>query len=345
MSKTKRVDGPANSRDGRLDLDGKRKIGRSFYRGDNCNFNPYKLDFFKEDFLEKYLLTGWVPNQSPCIDKNTNITAFGSCFADNISKHLSNIGYTTSKEKDPDIYVSSIGEGLVNVYSLLSQFKWAFDEDKPKQELWHGYNGEKFGYNEDIRQRTKKIFLNTDFFIITLGLSEIWYDEISQEVFWRAIPKENVDTSRHKFRVCTMAETKQCLQSIKEYINLYVPNAKLLFTLSPVPLAATFRSISCLTANSVSKSILRAALDEFLRDNENDLNKNLFYWPSYEIVNELFYDRFSKDNRHPYRENIDLIMKLFEAVYCDSKVEIQEIENLYKEIRLQNYKNINFTKK
>jgi len=333
MTKIKRIDGPANSRDGKIDNLGKRRIGRSFYRGDNCNFNPYKLDFKKEDFLEKYLLNGWIPNTSPIINANTRITAFGSCFADNISKHLSKIGYTTSKEKDPDIYVSSIGEGLVNVHSLLSQFKWAFDNIKPSQELWHGYKGEEFGYDESIRVRTREIFLNTDFFIITLGLSEIWYDEVTDEVFWRAIPKENIDLSRHKFRVCSMQETKQCLQEMKNYINLYVPNAKVLFTLSPVPLAATFRPINCLSANSVSKSILRAALDEFLRDNEKDLNKTLFYWPSYEIVLDLFYDSFGKDNRHPKQVIIDFIMNLFEAVYCDSKIDIKDVEKLYQKTK------------
>ena len=38
------------------------------------------------------------------------------------------------------------------------------------------------------------------------------------------------------------------------------PTPSQVFTLSPVPLSATFRGVSCVTANAVSKSILRVAV-------------------------------------------------------------------------------------
>jgi hypothetical protein len=126
-----------------------------------------------------------------------------------------------------------------------------------------------------IRQRTRKAFLETDFFIITLGLSEVWYDEISGGTFWRAVPLNVYDETRHKFRVCTHAETKEKIERIYHLIKKHIPNSKVLFTLSPVPLAATFRPISCITANSSSKAILRAALDEFIRENQTDVNNTL----------------------------------------------------------------------
>jgi hypothetical protein len=88
----------------------------------------------------------------------------------------------------------------------------------------------------------------------------------------------------------------------------------IIFTLSPVPLKATFRPVSCVTANAVSKAILRAALDEVLRDNDTD--DNLFYWPSYEIVTTAFGAPWEADNRHVRREHLDMIMGLFEECYC-----------------------------
>jgi hypothetical protein len=48
----------------------------------------------------------------------------------------------------------------------------------------------------------------------------------------------------------------------------------------------------------VSKAILRAALDEFLRRHEDLLNKELYYFPAYEIVTQYFVDPFREDNRH-----------------------------------------------
>ena len=311
----------------------KKKIGRSFYRGENVNFNPYLKDFENENFLDSYVFKGWTPN-SKMITKDTKVTAFGSCFASNIANHLSTAGYKLSKDETPDIYISSMGEGLVNTFSLLQQFEWALENKTPTQELWHGYNAEDYGYSDEIKEKTKRVFLDTEFFIITLGLSEIWYDEVTGEVFWRAVPQEKVDPGRHKFRVCSLVETKENIQKIYNIIQKHNPNAKLLFTLSPVPLAATFRPVSCLSANSVSKSILRAALDEFYRDNWKDINKKLFYFPSYEIVTELFFQKFKEDNRHPKDEIIEMIMKLFEYYYCDTSID--NVEELYKELRNKN---------
>jgi hypothetical protein len=231
-----------------------------------------------------------------------------------------------------------MGEGLVNVHAIAQQFEWALENIVPPQGLWHGYKCEEFGYDEGIRQKTRDVFLSTDFFILTLGLSEIWYDEQTGGIFWRAVPKEYYDESRHKFRVCTFAETKERLEKIYELIRKHVPNAKLLFALSPVPLAATFRPVSCLTANSTSKAILRAALDEFYRNHLDVLNQTLFYFPSFEVVSELFFVRYEEDGRHPLPAIIDLIMHLFAAVYCSGSPTIEQVEAMYQEMRGLNAK-------
>ena len=58
------------------------------------------------------------------------------------------------------------------------------------------------------------------------------------------------------------------------------PTAPIVVTLSPVPLEATFRDISCMTADSVSKSVLRVAIDQAMGEHR----PNVYYWPSFEIV-------------------------------------------------------------
>ncbi|WP_081852934.1 GSCFA domain-containing protein [Bosea sp. 117] len=317
-----------------LDSETPKSIGSSFFRGENCNLNPYHKDFIRNDFLKK-TLKGWTPD-APVINKSTKITAFGSCFASNIAKHLSGVGYNLTKDRHPDIYISKMGEGLVNIHSLYQQFAWALEDVAPPTGLWHGFKAEEFGYDEDVRKRTREAFLDTDFFIITLGLSEVWYDEVTGGIFWRAVPRQNYDPSRHKFRVCSFAETKAGLEAIYQAIRKHVPNAKLLFTLSPVPLAATFRPVSCITANSASKAILRAALDEFMREHDDERSKNLFYFPSYEIVNDLFFCRFSSDGRHPYDEIIDVIMSSFELFFCETNLTMEELTQKYLQVRKLN---------
>jgi len=313
----------------------KKQMASSFFRGDNCNFNPYKKDFESDEFLETFLLKGWLPGK-PFINKNTRLTAFGSCFAAHLTNYLSRAGYSLSLKRDSDIYISSMGEGLVNVHALLQQFEWALEDKAPPQNLWHGFRAEAFGYDEQVKQRTKRVFLQTDVFVITLGLSEVWFDEETDGIFWRAVPTRFYDPSRHKFRVCSFNETKQCIARICELIFKHVPDAKILFTLSPIPLAATFRPVSCLTANSVSKSILRSALDEFYRENPELLNQKLFYFPSYEIITELFPNKYKGDNRHPHDDIVLFITNLFEAVYCESPLTIRDVNSVFQQTRADN---------
>lgn len=83
--------------------------------------------------------------------------------------------------------------------------------------------------------------------------------------------------------------------------------------MSPVPLAATFRPVSCITANSVSKASLRVAIDEVMREFATDAN--LFYFPSYEIVTSYLDDAMGVDLRHPRPETVDLIMQAFQNAF------------------------------
>jgi len=98
--------------------------------------------------------------------------------------------------------------------------------------------------------------------------------------------------------------------------------------------------VSCLTANSVSKAILRSALDEFYREHEEDLNSRLFYFPSYEIANELFPIRFLPDCRHPAYAIVDFIMQTFEVVHCRTGRSLREMNRLFHARRQANKKGI-----
>jgi len=151
----------------------KKEIGSAFFRGDNCNFNPYKKDFANPDFLKNFVLKGWLP-EKPFLNKRTRITAFGSCFATHLVNYLRQLGYDLAKDREPEIYISSMGAGLVNTHALRQQFEWALEDLAPPENLWYGFRAEEFGYRADVKEKTRKVFLETDFFVITLGLSEVW---------------------------------------------------------------------------------------------------------------------------------------------------------------------------
>ena len=308
-------EGVEAEREETLDEAGKRARAVGFFRGETCNFTPRLSQHADGDFLVRDVLHGWLP-EGPLLTPGTRITAFGSCFAANITRHLLRRGFDLSAEREPAIHISRMMEALVNTHALLGQFEWAFGDDPPDHALWHDWDGQEVGRDEATRARTREVFAATEVFIVTLGLSEIWCDEVSGGVFWRAVPTDRFDPHRHRFRVSTVAENKANLESMDALIRAHVPNAKVLFTLSPVPLAATFRPVSAMTANTVSKAILRAALDEFLRDRWEEVNRRLFYFPAYELVNELCPDRFADDGRHPRTPVIEAVMQIFDAFYC-----------------------------
>ncbi|HEY2326288.1 MAG TPA: GSCFA domain-containing protein [Gaiellaceae bacterium] len=286
---------------------------KTWFRGENCNFHPPRPALSAQSAVATWILDGWLPD-SPIINPTTQVTAFGSCFAQHIGEHLSRRKYSVLSKGDSNAYVVGMGEGIVNTFALRGQFDWAFEGIAPTTELWHGYNAEKFGYDEAVREATREIFERTDVFILTLGLSEVWYDEPTGEVFWRAVPRRNYDEARHKFRVTSVAENAANLRAIHATIRKYRPGAHIVLTLSPIPLFATFRPQSCITANSVSKAILRAAIDELYRDAQDPL---LHYWPSYEIVVDAFgTGKWDDDGHHIKRPVLDYIMGLFESVYC-----------------------------
>ena len=270
-----------------------------------------------EHAVTDQVLKGWLPDAKP-IKPDTKITAFGSCFASNISDWLSKRNFRVlNKGQDATrAYVVTMGEGMVNSFVIRQQFEWAWEGRVFDQPLWHGYKAEEFGYDPEIQAETKRIFDETDVFILTFGLSEVWYDEPTGNVFWRTIPKEVYDPCRHKFRVSTVAENRKNLAAIYKLIRKHRPDAKIIFTLSPIPLIATFRDNSCLTSNSVSKSVLRVAIDEVVRAFGHE--EHLFYWPSYEIVTDIFKSPWKPDRRHPQTRVLRYIMTLFEHHWRDS---------------------------
>ena len=91
------------------------------------------------------------------------------------------------------------------------------------------------------------------------------------------------------------------------------PDAPVVLTLSPVPLMATFRDVSCITADAVSKSVLRVALDQVMRDGR----EGVYYWPSYEVVKwvgpHLDWPAYGLHNRKPRDVSKKLVAAIIDA--------------------------------
>jgi hypothetical protein len=206
------------------------------------------------------------------------------------------------------------GEGFVNTFSIRDQFDWLLEGTAPDIGVWLKADGRVQHYIDDNKEAGRAILLETQVFVITLGLAEVAYSKETGRVMWAGVPRSQWDENRYGFRVTTVAENVANIKRIVELIRKHRGNAPIILTLSPVPLNATFRPVSCITANSVSKAILRVAIDEVMGDATADAN--LFYWPSYEIVTGYLEKAHSADRLHPSEQAEEAIMRAFFRAYC-----------------------------
>ena len=300
----------------KYEQDGKmKKLNTSWFRGKTTNFLPSKEEL--SNGLEKYIFEGWLPDQ-PFITRDTPIVTIGSCFAREVAGYLYGKGYniqTPADDKDPNAVtkeLESFNEGVNNTFALRQLFEWVFLNKEPQDETWHKEDKSTIKRSKLQRESAFERFSTAEVFVFTLGLSEVWYNKETEDVFWRAVPYNQYDETKHAFRVSTVDENKENIKRIIGIIKQHVPGAKIIFTLSPVPLIATFRPVSCITASTVSKAILRVAIDEVVREYIND---NVFYWPSYEMVKEYADDPYQEDNRHIERDFVYEIMDNFARYY------------------------------
>lgn len=257
------------------------------------------------------VLEGWTP-ATPIIHPLTRVLAIGSCFAANFIEWLIAHDYNLPLKDNP--YAGLLRNAFESASVVAQQFRWAFGEFDPTKALWFDKNKRLVEPTEERRSALQALLEQTEVLVVTLGLSEVWYDTQTGEPLWRVMPVDYYDPARHAFKVQTVAETVQALEAIDSIRSRYLPNLKILFTVSPLRLRATFRPVSAVTANSVSKAVIRAALDEFFRS-RSDLNSTYFYFPSYEIVTDVVLDPFAEDQHHLHEYVLAFVLDTFARHY------------------------------
>jgi hypothetical protein len=305
---------------GRLDV---RRPGfwkkRQWFSKDAKRF-PLDPWLFYDDLpgvIREYVLPGHTPPQ-PLLEAGDRVITLGSCFAQELRSYLERAGFAADTLRIP--------EGLNNSHAILDFVSWCVTG----RETGTGFRYDTTAAGE-IREwkpaQSPSFFLRhlqeAGAFVFTLGLAEVWQDRVSGVVFWRGVPKDVYDERRHVFRLTTVDENERNIVQAIDLIRR-VNSAPIVLTLSPVPLKATFREISCVSADCVSKSTLRVALDAVVARRL----PNVYYWPSFEMVRWLgahlpwpAYGFNRGDSRHVTRYLVAQIIDSFiEAFYTPAAV-------------------------
>jgi GSCFA family len=259
-----------------VDSSGKRSWAMQRWHVDNVVVFPHELELFDDvpRLFEEHVLVGHVPAR-PLLRDDDAVITLGSCFADELRNFLDAAGFSSAS-----FWVPS---GLNNTFALVDFVSWCTNGQVTSrayryERLDDGEIGE--WTPEGERQEYEKRFREAGCFVFTLGLAEVWEDSETHGVFWRGVPQAIFDASRHVFRLSTVAENEENIVNLIRLIREVNETAPIVLTLSPVPLRATFRDISCVSADAVSKSVLRVALNSVM---ERQL-PGVFYWPSFELV-------------------------------------------------------------
>ena len=255
----------------------RRSWGRERWHGEGAVLYPAQRELFDADLgevIREHALIGHVPPK-PMLGADDSVIAIGSCFAGELRTYLRLAGFESKR-----IWVP---EGLNNTYALLDFLSWCVLGET---------TGTGFRYDRDqngkIREwipaeppdRYHERLGEAGALVFTIGVAEVWQDKETGGVFWHGVPREIYDAGRHVHRLTTVDENAANIRRLIELVRGLNPEAPIVLTLSPVPLKGTFRGISSLSADCVSKSVLRVALDQVM----SDARPAVYYWPSFEIV-------------------------------------------------------------
>lgn len=287
------------------------------------------------------------------ISASDRVATAGSCFAQHISNRLSKIGFNyyvteqgqhldpaTRKAMNYGVYSARYG----NIYTsrqLLQLFQACFDGRLPAEGFWQRTDGR---YVDALRPQitpdgfaseqeamdaraehlpaVREMFENCDVFVFTLGLTETWRSRADGTVYPLApgVAAGSFDASRHEFLNLDIHDVLQDMDLFMTGLKAVNPGVRMLLTVSPVPLIATYEDRNVLVSTTYSKSVLRVAADMLCRKNPEWVE----YFPSYEIItgnynNSAYYEA---DLRGINSIGVDHAMRCFLEHYTRHEADV-----------------------
>lgn len=243
------------------------------------------------------------------------IMMLGSCFSDNIGGKL----HTALMNVD----VNPFGT-VYNPASILDELvRIAGGAEISGDELFHA-NGvwNHFGFHSQFSRFSREDALTAmnerltgahihlskcDVVIITLGTAMVYEHEGKVVSNCHKLPSREFVR-----RMLGVGEVVKCLREICDVVHSVSPQAKVIFTVSPIRHVA-----DGLELNQLSKSILRVAVGEMVSERPDCCG----YFPAYEIMMDDLRDYrfYAGDMVHPSDVAVEYIWNCFKASYFDDR--------------------------
>lgn len=254
--------------------------------------------------IEKFILPGFLPD-TKLISKETIIRTQGSCFAENLFKAIKARKFKVKHFDFPEAVNSPIANRIF------------FDRLAGTPNFGHNPVHDRL-FPADLIEAVKSTLPEEKLFIFTIGVAGCWYDRQANSPVIDINPKE---LEGFEFRWQSVKENVLHLASIIKTLKHLSPDIHIVLTLSPVPLNRAFGQNSAVTADCVSKSILRVAIQDVM----STVPENISYWPSFEIVRWLgghLPPVFGVDDgfaRHVSKDMVNIVVDLFIKHYAEGR--------------------------
>lgn len=276
------------------------------------------------------------------LTRGERIATAGSCFAQQVARVLRNAGYNFYvAEPPPERADASLADAegnfsarYGNIYTtrhLVQLLDRAFGRFEPALVAWEREDGrfvdpfrprmepDGYGSPDEVaaaRDRhlaaVRTLFETLDTLVFTLGLTEGYFDNHDGAALPLppGVAGGTFDPERYRFHNATTAEMTADLVRFVDGLRAVNPNARIILTVSPVPIIATMEDRHVLVSNTFSKSALRVVADEACR-----ARPDVHYFPSYEVVTSpATAGRYYADNLRAVNEaGIRHVTRLFLA--------------------------------
>jgi len=256
------------------------------------------------------------------IDYNSKVILLGSCFSDNIGKKLRYHKFQSVLNPFGILFHPKAIESVIK--NAITKKEYTEEDVFFFNERWQSFTTHSklsaSSKEEALNQLNQaSALINTALkssthIIITLGTSWVYRFLASGKIVANC---HKVPQHKFKKELLPITEINKSLSSIISLIRKVNPNINFIFTISPVRhLRDGF------IENQQSKSHLISALHQIIKN-----QKNIFYFPSYEIMMDELRDyRFYKEDMiHPNQIAINYIWeKFYENWLSDEAIDLKK---------------------
>jgi len=258
------------------------------------------------------------------IKSTTNTASLGTCFAEEFSSYIKrNKGKYLYKEANR--FNSSANWGRIYTIPNLHQIiEYSLQTDYPiiiescSRGFFDPLRDRSVGYYSSFQEATDNIsshriasemvFRDAEVLVITLGQNEAWIDTQNDKIWGNNPPSDIWKSQPKRFLPIEFSYLDNFNRLEAALLKLFSANKnlKIIITVSPVAAYATFIADNVVTQSFAGKCLLRSVVHDTIRK----FPKQVFYFPSFEMV---FCDnpyKFRSDNQHVKFKTVDEIFSV-----------------------------------